>query len=93
MRQNREIMLHIAICDDNIDELSNMVRLIGLYKTSKNVDFEYATFPNGIELMAALEKGMRFDIYCLDIMMPRRKSARLIKPRGFCSLPHRVSML
>ncbi len=63
-------MLQIAICDDNIDELSNMVQLIDLYRTSKNFNCEYATFPNGFDLISALEKGKRFDIYCLDIIMP-----------------------
>ncbi|MEG6523842.1 LytR/AlgR family response regulator transcription factor [Desulfotomaculum sp. 1211_IL3151] len=63
-------MLQIAVCDDNIDELSNMVQLIDLYRTSKHLDCEYAVFPNGFELVSALEKGKRFDIYCLDIIMP-----------------------
>jgi DNA-binding LytR/AlgR family response regulator len=63
-------MLQIAICDDNIDELSNMVHLINLYKTSKNFSCEYAVFPNGFELVSALEKGKQFDMYCLDIIMP-----------------------
>jgi len=63
-------MLQIAICDDNIDELSNMVQLINLYKISKNLSCEYAVFPNGFELISTLEKGKQFDIYCLDIIMP-----------------------
>ncbi|MCL1813227.1 MAG: LytTR family DNA-binding domain-containing protein [Treponema sp.] len=63
-------MLRIAICDDNIDELANMVQLIDIYRTSKNVNCEYASFPNGVELISALEKGIRYDIYCLDIIMP-----------------------
>lgn len=63
-------MLQIAICDDNIDELSNMVQLIDLYRTSRHLNCEHAVFPNGFELISALEKGKRFDIYCLDIMMP-----------------------
>jgi len=63
-------MLHIALCDDNIEELSNMVRLIDLYRTSKHLNCEHAVFPNGFELVSALEKGKRFDIYCLDIVMP-----------------------
>lgn len=63
-------MLHIAVCDDNIDELSNMVQLIDLYRTSRHLNCEHAVFPNGFELVSALEKGNRFDIYCLDIMMP-----------------------
>ena len=63
-------MLQIAVCDDNIDELSNMVQLIDLYRTSRHLNCEHAVFPNGFELISALEKGNRFDIYCLDIMMP-----------------------
>lgn len=63
-------MLQIAVCDDNIDELSNMVQLINLYRASKHLNCEYAAFPNGFELISALEKGKRFDIYCLDIIMP-----------------------
>ncbi len=63
-------MLRIAVCDDNIDELSNMVQLIDLYRTSKHLNCEHAAFPNGFELVSVLEKGRRFDIYCLDIMMP-----------------------
>ncbi len=63
-------MLQIAVCDDNIDELSNMVQLIDLYRTSRHLNCEHAVFPNGFELISALEKGKRFDIYCLDNMMP-----------------------
>jgi len=63
-------MLQIAICDDNIDDLSNIVQLVNLYRLSKHLNFEYAVFPNGFDLISALEKGKRFDIYCLDIIMP-----------------------
>ncbi len=63
-------MLQIAVCDDNIDELSNIVQLINLYRSAQNFSCEYAAFSNGFELVAALEKGKRFDIFCLDIMMP-----------------------
>lgn len=63
-------MLQIAVCDDNIDELSNMVQLINLYRTSKNFNCDCAVFLNGFDLVSDLEKGKRFDIYCLDIIMP-----------------------
>ena len=63
-------MLQIAVCDDNIDELSNMVRLINQYKLSRNLNCEYAVFTNGFDLISTLEKRKRFDIYCLDIIMP-----------------------
>jgi len=64
------LMLQLAICDDNIDELTNMVHLIDQYRLSKNLDCEYAVFQNGFELISALEKGKRFDLYFLDIIMP-----------------------
>jgi CheY-like chemotaxis protein len=63
-------MFQITVCDDNIDELSNMVQLIDLYRTSKHLNCEYAVFSNGFELVSALEKEKRFNIYCLDIIMP-----------------------
>lgn len=64
------LMFQIALCDDNIDELSNMVHLLNLYRASKNFSCEYAVFSNGFELISTLEKGKQFDIYCLDIIMP-----------------------
>ncbi len=63
-------MIQIAVCDDKIDELSNMVQLINQYRSSKNLNCEYTIFPNGFEMVSAIEKGKRFDIYCLDIIMP-----------------------
>lgn len=63
-------MIHIAICDDNMNELSNMVQLTNQYRTSKFLNLEYAVFQNGFELVSTLEKGSRFDLYCLDIIMP-----------------------
>jgi hypothetical protein len=41
-------MLYIAVCDDNIDELSNMVQLIDLYRTSRHLNCEHAVFPKRI---------------------------------------------
>lgn len=77
-------MLQIAVCDDNINELSNMVQLINQYRSSKNFSFEYAVFTNGFELIWALEKGKRFDVYCLDIIMPGFMGIDVAKEiRGF----------
>ncbi len=52
-------MLQIAVCDDNIDELSNMVQIIKLYRSSKHLNCEYTVFPNGFDLVSVLEKGKR----------------------------------
>jgi len=63
-------MLQIATCDNNIKELSYMEQHIDQYRTSKHLNCEYVTFLNGFDLISALEKGKRFDIYLLDIIMP-----------------------
>ncbi len=77
-------MIQIAVCDDNIDELSNMIQYINQYRTSKHLNWEYAAFTNGFDLISALEKGKRFDIYCLDIIMPGFTGIELAKEiRGY----------
>lgn len=63
-------MIHIAICDDNLDELSVMTQLVNQYISEKHINIEYTAFTNGIELISTLEKGSRFDLYFLDIIMP-----------------------
>ena len=63
-------MISISVCDDNIDELTNMARLINQYRIDKHLDCEYTVFQNGFELISVLEKGRSFNLYCLDIIMP-----------------------
>ena len=63
-------MLQLAICDDNIDELSLMVSLIEEYRTANHAEYDYTVFHNGFDLIPVLDKGKRFNIYCLDIIMP-----------------------
>jgi DNA-binding LytR/AlgR family response regulator len=63
-------MLQLAICDDNINDLSNIVQLINQYRASRNVSFQYAVFSNGVDLVSELEQGKRYDMYCLDIILP-----------------------
>ena len=64
-------MIKIAICDDNIMELKNIVELINEYRLSKNLNCEYTIFQSGFELVSAIEFNKQsFDIYCLDIVMP-----------------------
>ena len=63
-------MLQTVFCDDNPEELTHMARLMDRYRTERGFDCEYQTFSGGVELMAQLSQGKRFDIYCLDINMP-----------------------
>ncbi len=65
-------MLRIAICDDNISDLSNMVSIVNDYivMQKNRLEIEYVAFQNAVDLIAAMESGQRFDVMLLDILMP-----------------------
>ncbi len=64
--------MKIAICDDNINDLSNMVSIVSdyilMHKNKRNI--EYVSFQNALDLLSAMESGQRFDLILLDILMP-----------------------
>lgn len=65
-------MLKIAICDDNIADLSNIVSIIEDYQAlqrDKN-NIKYTAFQNAADLIAAMESGQQYDLVLLDILMP-----------------------
>lgn len=65
-------MLRIAICDDNIEDLSNIVSIINDYialQRDKNM-ITYTAFQNAVDLIAAMESGQQYDLILLDILMP-----------------------
>lgn len=65
-------MLNIAICDDNIGDLSNMVSLIGDYQDlqrDKN-SIHTSSFQNAFDLIASMEGGQNYDLVLLDVLMP-----------------------
>ena len=65
-------MLKLAICDDHITDLSNMVSHVNDYKSlhSEKLEIVYTTFSNAVDLIASMEHGESYDIVLLDIMMP-----------------------
>ncbi len=62
-------MLRIAVCDDMLDELQNIVTLTNQYISAKNLDTEMTKFSHPNELLNAIE-AERFHLYILDIVMP-----------------------
>lgn len=65
-------MLKIALCDDNIADLSNIVSIIEDYQSlqrDKN-SIKYTAFQNATDLIAAMESGLQYDLLLLDILMP-----------------------
>ena len=81
-------MLRIAVCDDDVSELSNITSLLSEY-AEINVfrqEITYTAFQSAVELIAAVELGNRYEIILLDVLMPRLsglEAAREIRPYGY----------
>lgn len=62
-------MLKVAICDDEVQELSRISALLNRYKTEKNAVLKYDAFLTALELLEAM-KRQTYDVLLLDILMP-----------------------
>lgn len=63
-------MLKIAFCDDEAAELKRLESLLGEYTAECGPEFIHTTYQSPVELMADIEKGRRFDILLMDVLMP-----------------------
>lgn len=63
-------MIKIAFCDDEISVLNELRILLDRYRAERNQEIEYAVFHSPLELLAQIEKGARYDILFLDVLMP-----------------------
>lgn len=63
-------MLKIALCDDDLSALQEMRLLLDQYRAERKEEIEAAAFHSPLDLLAEIERGSRYDILFLDIMMP-----------------------
>lgn len=63
-------MIKAAFCDDDINVLGEMQVFFDRYRRERNREIVYTAFHSPIELMAEIERGARFDVLFLDILMP-----------------------
>ena len=63
-------MIKAAFCDDDIDALGEMQVFFDRYRQERERVIVYAAFHSPIELIAEIERGARFDVLFLDILMP-----------------------
>ena len=61
--------MHIAICDDNPQELSRMASVVEEFAKASSRPVQYQLFSDA-ETMLQSAKSMRFSHYFLDVMMP-----------------------
>ena len=63
-------MIKIAFCDDELSVLNELRILLEQYRVERNQEIEYTAFNSPLELLAQIEKGARYDILFLDVLMP-----------------------
>ena len=63
------IQLHIAVCDDEAIDRRCIVDSTQEILTKEGLDCVIDAYSNGADLFAAIQKGVRFHILLLDVMM------------------------
>lgn len=63
-------MLNIAFCDDDPSVLNELRVLLEQYRLERNQDLDYTAFHSPLDLLADIERGIRFDLLFLDVLMP-----------------------
>ncbi|MEG1067542.1 MAG: LytTR family DNA-binding domain-containing protein [Anaerovoracaceae bacterium] len=61
--------MHIAICDDDVLELTRISSLLNLYKQERHIYLTYKTYNNATEMLADMNQNL-YDLLLLDILMP-----------------------
>lgn len=63
-------MLKTAFCDDNLSTLNELNILLEQYRAEHGNNITYMAYQSPLELLTDIEKGVRFDILFLDVIMP-----------------------
>ncbi len=63
-------MIKVAFCDDDQLVLNDLCAFFDHYRAKSDYRIECVAFSSPLELMAEIEKGARYDILFLDILMP-----------------------
>lgn len=71
-------MLTLCICDDNPQDIANILAMTERFsKEHPEFSLRPRTFSSSLDLLEHLEKQGGFDLYLLDILMPRLKGLEL----------------
>lgn len=63
--------MKIVICDDCVEDLAEVERLLGNYAESGNIEFAVEKFSDALQVYQRIERQELADIYILDMIMPR----------------------
>lgn len=80
--------MRIAVCDDDEKQRSETVALLNAYFQSRTgLNGQVEAFQSGNELLVRMEELRGFDLYVLDILMPRLSgidTGRRLRSLGEC---------
>lgn len=63
-------MVKIALCDDDTGTLNRLCALLRRYCKVRGKEIDAAAFDSPLELLCEIERGVRFDVLFLDILLP-----------------------
>ena len=63
--------LHIAVCDNHVSSLTFITSEITKQIMNMNVQADVTSFSSGEDVMCRVSEGMFFDLYILNIEMPK----------------------
>lgn len=72
-------MIKVACCDDDMTVLGELKSLLDRYRTKYNQEMAYTAFYSSLELLAEIERGVRYDILFLDIILPNENGISIAK--------------
>lgn len=63
-------MIRIGFCDDNVPALDELQTLLDRYCGERGREIDCVAYRSPLDLMADIERGARFDVLMLDVLMP-----------------------
>lgn len=72
-------MIQIAFCDDDQTVLDQLSALLEKYRTQRCIQIQCTAFRSPLDLLAEIEKGVRYDILFLDVIMPAENGITVAK--------------
>lgn len=72
-------MIKVAFCDDDPSVLDELRSLLLRYRTKRGQEIEHTTFNSSLELLNEIEKGVRYDILFLDVILPNENGIDIAK--------------
>ncbi len=78
-------MLRIALCEDNAIQRIMLHDMIEEFRASRNMNIQIDEYADGQDLIDALGTGSEYDIFLLDVLMPRLngiETAQVLRKSG-----------